>query len=103
MTARTLAGIDTDYIFTGFASRGDSRATDKPFSRQAAWQLVQRYADALGLANIKPHDFRRYVGTQLARRDIRVAQKQLGHASIATTAKHYVLDLVRLGITDDLV
>ena len=89
--------------FHGLRRPGRQPGHGQTISRQAAWQIVQRYADALGLSNVKPHDFRRYVGTQLARRDIRIAQKQLGHASIATTAKHYVLDSVRLGITDDLV
>jgi hypothetical protein len=31
------------------------------------------------------------VGTQLAKRDIRKAQKALGHKRIDTTAQHYVL------------
>lgn len=41
---------------------------------------------------------------QLAKKDIRLAQKQkqLGHADISTTAKSYVLDGPRLGVTDDL-
>jgi integrase/recombinase XerD len=95
--------IDSEYVFTGFAGRGDSRATDKPITRMAAWQLVQHYAEAVGLEHIKPHDLRRYVGTQLAKRDIRLAQKQLGHKRIETTAQNYVLDSIRLGVTDDLI
>ena len=65
--------------------------------------MVQRYSERCGLSHIKPHDFRRYVGTALAKKDIRLAQKQLGHLNIATTAKHYVLDTARVGATDDLV
>ena len=57
---------------------------------------------AAGVENVKPHDFRRFVGTQLAKKDIRLAQKQLGHASIETTAKHYVLDGAPIGATDNL-
>jgi len=68
----------------------------------SAWEMVQRYARKVGLEHIKPHDFRRFVGTQLAKKDIRLAQKQLGHADISTTAKSYVLDGPRLGVTDDL-
>lgn len=52
--------------------------------------------------NIKPHDVRRFVGTQLAKRDIRTAQKALGHKHIDTTAWHYVLDELDVGLTDDL-
>lgn len=43
------------------------------------------------------------MGTQLAKKDIRLAQNQLGHKRIETTAQNYVLDSVRLGVTDDLV
>jgi integrase len=64
--------------------------------------MVQRYAAKVGLEHIKPHDFRRFVGTKLAKRDIRIAQKQLGHKSIETTARHYVIDGVALGATDNL-
>jgi integrase/recombinase XerD len=103
LTARTAIGISSPYIFTGFAGRGDRNPSDKPITRQSAWEMVQRYATAVGLAHIKPHDFRRYVGTQLAKRDIRLAQNQLGHKRIETTAQNYVLDGVRLGVTDDLV
>jgi integrase len=57
------------------------------------------------LANIdywEPHDFRRFVGTQLAKQNIRKAQKALGHKRIDTTAQHYVLDELEVGLTDDL-
>jgi integrase/recombinase XerD len=68
----------------------------------AAWRAVQRYAQHVGLAHVKPHDFRRFVGTELARRDIRLAQKALGHKRIETTARHYVLDELAGGLTDHL-
>jgi hypothetical protein len=42
------------------------------------------------------------VGTQLAKKDIRKAQKALGHKRIDTTAKHYILDELEEGLTDDL-
>ena len=57
--------------------------------------MVKRYADRAGRANVKPHDFRRFLGTQLA-------QKQLGHARLATTASHYVLDGAPVGATENL-
>lgn len=103
LAARKAMGVESPYIFTGFAGRGDRKPSDKPITRQSAWEMVQRYAAAVGLEHIKPHDFRRYVGTQLAKRDIRLAQNQLGHKRIETTAQNYVLDGVRLGVTDDLV
>lgn len=94
---RTHYGIDVDYVFTSFGGRGDRDPSDRPMRRVSAWETVKRYAKRLGLLHIKPHDFRRYVGTQLAARDIRLAQKQLRHKRIETTAQHYVLDDVQLG------
>ena len=37
-----------------------------------------------------------------ARRDVRPAQKALGHTRIETTAKHYVLDELEVGLTEGL-
>ena len=102
LQARSAAGIESEYIFTGFTGRGDSRIGDQPINRVSAWQMVQRYALLAGCPNVKPHDLRRFVGTRLAKKDIRLAQKQLGHARLETTAQHYVLDGVHTGATDDL-
>jgi len=55
-----------------------------------------------GAAALKPHDFRRFVGTELAKKDLRQAQKALGHSRIETTAKHYILDELEVGLTDGL-
>jgi integrase/recombinase XerD len=103
LEARKALGVESPYIFTGFGGRGDRNPSEKPITRQSAWEMVQRYATAVGLQHIKPHDFRRFVGTQLAKRDIRLAQNQLGHKRIETTAQNYMLDGVRLGITDNLL
>jgi integrase len=93
--------VESDAIFTSFAGRGP-RATAHPMSPTAVWQAVQCYAAVVGLRHVKPHDFRRFVGTELAKRDIRQAQKALGHTRIETTAKHYVLDELEVGLTDGL-
>ena len=45
---------------------------------------------------MKPHDLRRFVGTQLAKRDPRVGQLVLGHASIQTTQQYTHVDRDRL-------
>jgi len=88
-------------IFTGFQGRSQ-RPLAGAMDPASAWKAVQKYADRLGLAHIKPHDFRRFVGTELAKEDIRKAQKALGHKSIETTARHYVLDELEPGMTDGL-
>jgi integrase len=93
--------LESDYLFTSFAGRGP-RATATPMSPTAVWQTVQQYAAAVDLRHVKPHDFRRFVGTELARKNIRQAQKALGHTRIETTAKHYVLDELEVGLTDGL-
>jgi integrase/recombinase XerD len=99
--------IDSVYVFTGFEGRtlldGTVRETDTAISGVGVWKLVQRYAAVAGLSHIKPHDFRRFVGTELAtEHGIRKAQKALRHKSIETTARHYVLDELETGLTDNL-
>ncbi len=99
---RTERGITSEYIFTGFSGRGGRGLRTEPITTEAAWQTVKRYATACQLEHIKPHDFRRFVGTSLAKTDARQAQKALGHKDINTTYKHYVLDEMEVGLTDGL-
>jgi len=93
--------VMSQHVFTSFAGRG-LRATDQPLSETGVWKIVTGYAEQCHLAHIKPHDFRRFVGTQLAAKDIRKAQVALGHKSIEITARHYVLDELEVGLTDHL-
>lgn len=93
--------VESAYVFTSVVGKG-SRPTAKPLDRSAAWRIVARYAHQVGLMHVSPHSFRRFVGTELARRDIRQAQKALGHQRIETTARHYVLDELAGGLTEGL-
>ncbi len=93
--------VISDAIFTSFKGRGQ-RCSIKAMSETAVWLIVTHYAERVGLGHVKPHDFRRFVGTQLAMQDIRKAQKALGHKSIEITARHYVLDSLDPGATDHL-
>jgi integrase len=93
--------LPSAYLFTSFAGRGQ-RATAAPLSGVAIWRIVQSYARLVGLNRITPQDFRRFVGTQLAVRDIRQAQQVLGHTCIGTTTRHTILDALEPGLTDDL-
>jgi integrase/recombinase XerD len=102
LQARSAAQVESDYIFTGFGGRGSRAPRSNHIHPVSAWELVKRYASAVGLTDIKPHDFRRFVGTSLAKRDPRQAQKALGHKDINTTFKHYVLDELEVGLTDEL-
>ncbi len=92
--------VRSDYIFTSFAGRGDTRPLAKSITPQGAWLVVKTLAEPF-VPDVKPHDFRRFVGTQLAKRDIRKAQLALGHKRIETTAK-YDLREIKAGETDDL-
>lgn len=102
LQARSTARVQSEYIFTGFGGRGSRDPRSNHIHPVSAWELVKRYAAAVGLKNIKPHDFRRFVGTNLAKRDPRQAQKALGHKDINTTYKHYVLDEMEVGLTEGL-
>lgn len=95
--------IDSPYIFTSFAGRGN-RLQETPMSETGIWKVVQKYADKCNISHIKPHDFRRFVGTQIVAKtgNIRKAQKALGHKSIEVTARNYVLDTLEVGLTDNL-
>jgi len=94
--------IECPYIFTGIQGRSQ-RPTEAPVSDVGAWKAVQKYAAAVGLAHVKPHDFRRFVGTQLAKRQgVHVAQKVLGHADASTTLNNYVLSEIEGNETEGL-
>lgn len=71
---------DADAVFLG---RGGRR-----ISRQAAWNIVRRYANLAGLkADISPHVLRHSCATHMLKHgaDLRVVQELLGHASVSTT------------------
>lgn len=92
----------SDFLFTSFGGKGN-RPTPRPLHISSAWRVVTHYAARAGICEgATPHDLRRFLGTELARDDIRMAQKALGHRSIQTTAAHYVLDELRGGLSDEL-
>ena len=71
-----------------------THTTDCPQSPspEGAWKIIKGYTVQIGLLDVKPHDLRCLAGTELARKNPRVGQFVLGHASIETFYKHYVLD-----------
>jgi len=94
--------VDSDYIFTRFEGHGDDRLSAEHLSTVSLWRIVRAYAEQCGLEHIKVHDFRRFVGTQLAKKNPHAAQKALGHKDISTTFNNYVLSDLEAGITDGL-
>ena len=102
LTARPIESL---YIFTRFDGRGEdahARLSAEPLTRQGAWKIIKGYAVRIGLPDVKPHDLRRLVGTELAKKNPRVGQLVLGHASIETFYKHYVLDEIPEDATEGL-
>lgn len=93
--------VQSDFIFTSFAVRGDSKPLAKHISSVGAWKVIRHMFQRQGIPDVKPHDLRRFVGTQLAKQDIRKAQKALGHKRIETTTK-YDLNEIEVGVTDHL-
>jgi integrase/recombinase XerD len=97
--------VDSPYIFTRFDGRGEdahTRLSAEPLTRQGAWKIIKGYTVKIGLLDAKPHDLRRMVGTELARKNPRIGQLVLGHASIETFYKHYVLDEIPEDATEGL-
>lgn len=92
--------VASPYLFTSFAGRGREQANH--LTTVSAWRIVKSYALQCGIKDVKPHDGRRYVGTQLAKINPRTAQKVLGHKHISTTMDNYVLDDLEAGVTDNL-
>lgn len=89
------------YIFTSFTN-ATLQSREKPMTAVALWQTVQGYANTCNLSHIKPHDFRRFVGTTITQKHgIRKAQQALGHKNIGTTTQ-YDLSPLELGLTNDL-
>ena len=56
-------------------------------SRQLAWMIVNKYAQAAGIQHLSPHGLRHAFATHLVNHgaDLRVVQMLLGHADIGTT------------------
>jgi integrase len=99
-----VQNVESEFIFTSFAgnSRKDGeRALATPITPQGAWYIVKKIAEPFA-PGVKPHDFRRFVGTQLIlTKGLNHAQKALGHKSPTTTMK-YDLSEVEGGLTNDL-
>lgn len=76
-----------------WARRGDSDSVfldtrGRRLSRQAAWAIVTRHGERVGLSDhLSPHVLRHSCATHMLDHgaDLRIVQEMLGHASISTT------------------
>jgi integrase/recombinase XerD len=87
-----------------WARRGDAEAVflnvrGARLSRQAAWAVVKKYGDRIGVGDrLSPHVLRHSCATHLLDHgaDLRIVQELLGHASISTTQVYTKVSQERL-------
>lgn len=87
-----------------WSRRGDQEAVflntrGARLSRQAAWAVVKKYGDRVGLGDkLSPHVLRHSCATHLLDHgaDLRIVQEMLGHASISTTQVYTKVSQERL-------
>src|SRR5258708_6686068 len=90
------AGIAEGYVFRP-VNRADVVAGER-LGEKVVWQMLQQYAEAVGVPGISPHDLRRTCAKlcRAAGGDLEQVQLLLGHASVQTTERY-------LGTRQDLV
>ncbi len=87
-----------------WARRGDQEAVflntrGSRLSRQAAWAIVRKYGERVGLSDrLSPHVLRHSCATHLLDHgaDLRIVQEMLGHTSISTTQVYTKVSQERL-------
>jgi integrase len=91
----TAASIDSGRVFRPINRGG--RLTHASLTDKCIWFILRKYAPALGLANLAPHDLRRSFAklAHQGKAPIEQIQISLGHASIQTTERY-------LGVQQDL-
>jgi len=92
----TAAGIADGHVFRP-VNRADRPAGER-LGEKVVWQMLQQYAEAVGLPGIAPHDLRRTCAKlcRAAGGELEQIQLLLGHASVQTTERY-------LGTKQDLV
>ena len=82
------AGIDSGRVFRPINRGG--RLTHESLTDKCVWFILRKYAGALGLGKIAPHDLRRSYAklAHQGRAPIEQIQLSLGHESIQTTERY---------------
>jgi len=92
----SLAGVADGYVFRP-VSRAD-RVVGERLGEKVVWQMLQQYAEIVGVPGVAPHDLRRTCAKlcRAAGGELEQIQLLLGHASVQTTERY-------LGTKQDLV
>jgi integrase/recombinase XerD len=92
----SAAGVADGPVFRP-VNRAD-RVAGERLGEKVVWQMLQQYAEAVGLPGIAPHDLRRTCAKlcRAAGGELELIQLLLGHASVQTTERY-------LGTKQDLV
>jgi integrase len=103
LSRRAQKGINVERIFTSLEA-GGRLPTPLPMTRYSAYQAFKLAAKKAGIPDAKPHDMRRYVCSEIARRyNPYVAQQVLGHRNPETTAEYILDELEMEGLSEDLL
>jgi site-specific recombinase XerD len=82
--------VESEYVFNHFEDGSKRTISIEPISAVSLWRMVQKYAQLIDIVNIKLQDFRRIVGSRIAKKNPLQAQKILGHKFPSTTRTIYI-------------
>lgn len=87
-----LNGTLTEFLFVSRHKPGS------PLTRAAAWGMVKRYAERLGIGWVTPHTLRHAFATHMldGGADLRTVQMLLGHENLVTTTVYTHISKARL-------
>ena len=93
----SAAGLAEGHVFRP-VTRASGRAGGERLGEKVVWQMLQHYAEAVGVPRLAPHDLRRTCAKlcRAAGGELEQIQLLLGHASVQTTERY-------LGTKQDLV
>jgi integrase len=81
--------VESEYVFNHFEDGSKRTISQEPMSAVSLWRMVQKYAQIIDITNVKPQDFRKLVGSKIAKKSPKQAQKILGHKFSSTTRTIY--------------
>ena len=79
-----------DPVFARHDKKSSWRKGLSPMTGEGIYLVVDRIRELAGVPEgmVTPHSCRHYVATKLARKNIKLAQEQLGHTTSVTTSRY---------------